>query len=377
MRSFRKILLATDMFDPVGDLLRAAARLSEVFEARIHLLHVVKRQPDLHLADFPISQLATDQLLQVKNQLIGMRADTVVLPVQFGDPAETIRSHAESIDADLIVIGTGRGRADGSPIVGPVAEAVIQRARQPVLAVYPGTSQTLFNKILCPVDHSSTSRRGLKNAIRLASLLESELIVVSVVPDVSRLSAVLETGDFRHAAEEHERHWRADFDRFIQTIDFGDVKWRREIRAGEAGDQIDLLAREENVGLIVMGATGRTGLIRVLVGSVTRSVLRRLPCSILTVKDENLIDELKEEDVATVELLHAEGEALMEANSFDAAVAKFDQVLAHHPFHVDALFRRAEALERLGDSERAARSIQRAAALTKRFRHGTAIQKGS
>lgn len=363
MRSIRNILLATDLFQTCDDVFFAAARLSQVFSARVHLLHIVKRQPDLHVADFPISQLATDQLLEVKNQLVNLGSDTVVLPVKIGDPAETIRSQAELIEADLIVMGSGRVLPGHVSIVGPIAEAVIQRARQPVLAVYPGTGQTLFRKILCPVDHSNTSRRGLLNAIRLASALESELLVLSVVPDVSRLSAVLETGDFRHAAEEHERHWRTEFDEFLQGINFGNVSWRRVVRAGIPGEQIELAAKEENIGLIVMGATGRTGLIRVLVGSVTRSLLRRLPCSILTVKDENLIDEFKDEDVKTVELLYAEGEALMEINSFEAAVAKFDQLLAHNPYHVDALFRRAEALERLGDSERAARSIQRAAAI--------------
>ena len=82
------------------------------------------------------------------------------------------------------------------------AEAVIQRSRQAVLAVFPGASEESFKKILCPIDHSATSRRGLKNAIRLAQALGSELTVLTVVPDVSWLSAAVEAGDFAIGGEQ-------------------------------------------------------------------------------------------------------------------------------------------------------------------------------
>ena len=50
-------------------------------------------------------------------------------------------------------------------------------------------------------------------------------------------------------------------------------------------------AQEHEADVICMGSTGPTGFIRVLMGSVTRHVLQDLPCSLLTVKDEHLIEE--------------------------------------------------------------------------------------
>jgi nucleotide-binding universal stress UspA family protein len=363
MRSLRTILLATDLYQTGEDVFQVAARLSQLFEARTHLLHVVKRHSDLHVADFPMTQRATDQLNALKDRLSGMGVDAHVLPTRFGDPAEVIRQEAESLDVDLVLIGTGPSGSENLRMVGPVAEGVIQRCRQPVLAVHPGTTPDAFQRLLCPVDHSATSRRGLKNAIRLAQTLESELIVLSVVPDIGWLAAAVEAGEFRNAAAEHERRWREEFDHFLQPIEFGGVSWRRVVRMGKPAVQIDQAALEERVGLMVIGATGRTGLIRVLLGSVTRAVLRNLPCSILVVKDENVIDAFTEEDARLVELLFAEGQGLLDHRFFDAAVAKFDQVLAHHPFHVEALLGRAEALENLGEPQRAARSRERAHAL--------------
>jgi hypothetical protein len=119
-------------------------------------------------------------------------------------------------------------------------------------------------------------------------------------------------------------------------------------------------AREHQTDLVVMGATGRTGLVRMMMGSVTRRVLQDLPCSILTVHDEDLfMEELDEEDVRISRLLYAEAKALMEAETYEAALAKLDQVLAHNPYHLPALASRTEACEKLGQHERANRCRRR------------------
>jgi transposase len=62
-------------------------------------------------------------------------------------------------------------------------------------------------------------------------------------------------------------------------------RWKREAvrRGGPAARSLD-----DRVG---MGATGRSGLLRLLMGSVTRRVLQHLPCSLLTVKDEDLVED--------------------------------------------------------------------------------------
>lgn len=52
---------------------------------------------------------------------------------------------------------------------------------------------------------------------------------------------------------------------------------------GDAADRIIELAESEQVGLIVLGARGQTGLIDVLLGSVAEKVMRRAGCTVLTV----------------------------------------------------------------------------------------------
>ena len=369
MRHLRSILLATDLYLTGHGPLDVAARLSQMFGARVQLFHVLKHHEDLHLADFSLTEHASSELMALKNQLTAKGAEAATLPVEFGSPANSIVRRAEKLDVDLILLGCNPRSASGVFSAGPIAEAVIQHARQPALVVAHDYDDESFQTILCPVDHSDASRRGLKNAIRLAHVFGSEVVVMTAIPEVNWLAAAIESGHLADAKWKFEHQWQKEFDHFISNVSFGQVPWKSELRRGEPHQQIIASAAEHKAGLIAMGAIGRSGLVRALVGGVTRSILRHLPCSILIVKAEDLVDEFTEEDAKVVELLFAEAQALMAVESFDAAVAKFDQVLAHNPFHEAALVHRAEALMRLGEIDRAARSHRRAAALHRSMRH--------
>jgi Flp pilus assembly protein TadD len=98
-------------------------------------------------------------------------------------------------------------------------------------------------------------------------------------------------------------------------------------------------------------------------GSVTRRVLQQLPCSLLTLKQDHVVEQLLEEDLRHVRLLMAEGRALSEHGAWAGAVAKFRQVLARNPFHVAALESQAIAHDKLGEIEEAEHCRRRAGRL--------------
>ena len=57
------------------------------------------------------------------------------------------------------------------------------------------------------------------------------------------------------------------------------------VREAESADEVIIeLARKANIDLIVMGSHGRTGLKRLLMGSVTERVISSAPCPVLVVK---------------------------------------------------------------------------------------------
>ncbi len=70
-----------------------------------------------------------------------------------------------------------------------------------------------------------------------------------------------------------------------QPVPNGDgVKVTRVFKEGAAVDTIAKYVDENDIDLVVVGTHGRTGLIRMLLGSVAEGVVRKVKCAVLTIK---------------------------------------------------------------------------------------------
>lgn len=354
MKILQSILLATDFSEASQEAARVAAQLASRFSARITAFHALEQS-------WPISSQQYQDLL--RQSFADQKVDLTDLLVGWGPPADTILRKAQEINADLIVIGAGKRPRSQRFALGPVATTVIEQAPQPVLAVRPGEPRLQFRKILCPVDQSETSGQGLRNAIRLARETGGELIILTVVPEVSWLTAAAETGHLADAKAEYEKKWRDEFDRFVAGIPLQGVQTRQQVRLGIPHEQILAAAQEQRADLIVLGATGRTGLARLLLGSTTRRLLEELPCSLLVVKQEGVLEELFEGEIQLMQQLLAEGRQALSTGDHELALTRFRQVLTHYPLHGSALEGMADAYQKAGQHERAALFRRRAAQL--------------
>jgi universal stress protein E len=357
MRSLHSILLATDFRTICDDALNVAGNLATQFAAEVSVLHVIHPAGAIsHLFGLESAEELMKPILQ---NLAEKQVPVAQSAVKSGSPANMIINIAQEWNMDLIVIGAGERKQSGEFTIGPIAEAVIAHARQPVLAVRPGEPQLHFNKILCPVDQSSTSARGLKNAIRLAKTFNGEIVVLSVVPDVSWLTAAVETGELVDAKAEYANEWGLEFERFLETVDLSDVRWKHELRYGSPHEQIVASAKEHHVDLIVMGATGSTGVMQVMLGSTTKRLLQRLPCSLLIVKQDDILEDAFENDVRSIEDNLSEARKLSSEGDFISAIVKYRLVLTRNPYHLGALEGLASSHEKLGEVEDADRYRRR------------------
>lgn len=366
MSMLQSILLATDFCPASLEATEVAEKLAEVFGSRFTLCHVFHPVPVPRTTTEELHELATWELQELAQRLAGKGLVVTETMVASGHPAAMIVRKAREIDADLILIGAGKWSGKSPFFAGAIAEAILHHASQPVLAVRPGKPALAFRRILCPVDQSAVSERGLRTAIALAKTFGGKVHVVTVIPEMSWLPASWETGKLADAVAEHKRKWREEFDQFLARIDFMGVPCTRETRVGVTHEEIQASAAEHRADLIVMGSTGRTGLAGMLMGSVARRVLQQLPCSLLTVKAEDVAVQWFEEDVQQINCLMAEGRELSEAGSYSAAMAKFRQVLSHDPFHGPALENLAEIHQRLGQVEKAEDCRRRAALVHQR-----------
>jgi nucleotide-binding universal stress UspA family protein len=243
--------------------------------------------------------------------------------------------------------------------IGPIAQSVIEHAHQPVLAVHPEQRNAKLQTLLCPVDTSSVSERALRNAIRLAKGFGGKLHVLSVLPEVSWLTAAEQSGQLTHARSAFAGQWIERLNHFLSEIDFEDVPWTQEVRKGRIDDEICAMAHQRHADLIVMGTTGLTHAAPLLMGSTTRRVLERVPCSLLTVKEEDVLSFDYESALEEIRWLLDQAQVAVETRNDELAVRKFDAVLRLNPYHIPALEGRAQACDRLGDFERADRCRHR------------------
>jgi nucleotide-binding universal stress UspA family protein len=359
MGTLRSILLATDFRRSSEAAAEVTARLATTFGARVTVLHVREE-----FLTWPVSPFENQDRLT--KHLADQKVEVAEFLVRAGPPADTVVGKARERDADLLVIGAGEKVRDGHPAVGPVAESILEHAACPVLALNPHGPKAQFRSILCPVDHSRVSRRALEGAIQLASAFGGKLVVLSVVPEVSWLTAAAETGQLAGAKLEHEAKWVKEFDEFLASVSIDGIAWERELRHGVPHEQISAAARERGADLLVMGATGRTGIVRVLLGSVTRRVLRQLPCSLLLVKDHAVFEDQFLLDLDAIDRLAAEGQDRLIAGSAAEAAGKFRQALALDPYHPAALDGLIQACQQLGQADAARRYRNRADRLRRR-----------
>ncbi len=135
-----------------------------------------------------------------------------------------------------------------------------------------------MKKILLPTDYSAASAKALRYAISLARQSQAELLVVYVEP-LPLAGVVAQAFD----ASEEERESLA-----VQLAGGGDdAPLSYEVRRlrGDPAHEIIELAAAEKADLIVMATSGRSGLRRMLMGSVAEAVVRGARCPVLTLKE--------------------------------------------------------------------------------------------
>jgi len=135
------------------------------------------------------------------------------------------------------------------------------------------------NTILHPTDFSERSQYAFWLACSLARDYGARLVVLHVaVPAVVYGEGVV----VPPSPEELRAATQEQLDRLQAPR--ADVRAERRLAEGDAVEEILRVAKEANADLIVMGTHGRTGLGRLLMGSVAEQVVRRASCPVLTVK---------------------------------------------------------------------------------------------
>jgi len=293
MEPFRTILFATDLSESSNEAFRLACSLAVENQTRLIVLHVV--EPTL-VAEEPayFNQLRLDfrrglpdesRLEALKRELREIYTPSQPLEIEYlareGDASAEILHQAEEVGSDLIVMGTHGRTGLRWLLAGSVAISVLRSAHCPVLAIHsteqPSQSEEI-KVILHPTDFSQGCEAALSVARLVARGLGARLVVLHVAP-----FNILADGTM--VAPIDPRAVQDALEDMRKRLEGPDLKYPVETRfsQGDAAAEVLRIALELECGLIVMGTHGRTGLGRLLMGSVVEFVMPRAACPVLVV----------------------------------------------------------------------------------------------
>ncbi|MEW6163135.1 MAG: universal stress protein [Nitrospirota bacterium] len=283
MGKYKKILVAVDGSESSKNALRQAIKLANSEESWITVVTVIPPyEGDLALTAVGNIREAMREpceraLLEARE--IAKAERTLIKTVcEEGEIHERIVDLADAENCDLIVMGRkGRSQVE-RVLIGSVTARVIGYSQRDVLVV-PGGTALGWKNIFLNTDGSKYSEAATDKAINFAKSYGGNLMVVSVV-DVTEEFMARAPG----LVEEMVKKARGFVKDVKKKAEASNINAITFVREGEAYRVITNLAREHKADVIVIGSHGRTGLKRLLMGSVTEKVIGYAPCPVLVVK---------------------------------------------------------------------------------------------
>ncbi|WP_263786533.1 universal stress protein [Salinibacter grassmerensis] len=290
-----RILFPTDGSECAGQAHRHAQHLAAHFDAALHVISVEEHDVD------------PDEVIEVEEASLQARVHGVepgggALPaarlreraVTHPTAAGGILNYVVQYDVDLVVMGTHGRRGLRRLVLGSVAEEAVRKAPCPVLTVGRGAvapQDMEGGTLLVPVDFSEHRFRLMAHAREIAPVYGMDLTLLHVVDATGLPNAYGAHGSPPDPGVLSDRAEEV-LDVEAESLRTKGIEVTLDVRGGHPAAEVLDVAEERGAAFIAIATHGRTGLERMLMGSVAEKVLRRAPCPVCAVKSfgRSLVD---------------------------------------------------------------------------------------
>lgn len=286
-----RILLSTDGSEFSEGAIREAIRLAKKCSSSLSVLSVLDVNAEFDaMAPQIIEKREKDarehlEAVQARVRKEGLDCTTSVARGE--DAYKEIVNQADRNKSTMIVMGR-RGRTGLSRLmIGSVTARVIGHSPCNVLVV-PKAARLEFKSILIATDGSKYSAAAAAEAIGLAKRNGSSLTVISVVPsELTTPTDIDFTVNQRELiAEKEMQNAEKNAKEVKDAAQKQGIEARAFVMTGKPSEAVIQLAREKKVDLIMLGSHGRTGVEKLLMGSVAERVIVLATCPVLVVKSK-------------------------------------------------------------------------------------------
>lgn len=275
------------------DVLREAA--ARAGTGRLTVLHVL----DSGATGVPMSPAGVEQELLAQGRLASQVGDALAarvravtgrdaaIEIEPGSPHEVIVQRARALGNATIVLGASGSGGRPHGLLGRVATHVVRHAPASVIVVrrrHPG------GRVIAAVDFSESSEQAFVEATRVVRVQQRPLVLLHCLESIAAAYAL---GDPAMSpapispipAEELDREAQRAAEARLQSL-LTSARIDGEVLVVQEPPTTAIPHVAERLGadLIVVATAGRTGLPRLLLGSVAESVVAHAPCSVLVVR---------------------------------------------------------------------------------------------
>lgn len=139
----------------------------------------------------------------------------------------------------------------------------------------------MYDRVLIPTDGSEGAETAVEPAVQIAEKFGAEIHTVYAVDPSAVPSDIAGSGMIESLETEGERATRS----IVEQVEAAGLTAYSDVVDGPPTQAILDYIEDHAIDLVVMGTHGRTGLDRVLLGSVTERLVRSSPVPVLTVRD--------------------------------------------------------------------------------------------
>ena len=293
---FKDIMIPVDGSHFSELALPLAMRIAERSQARLHIVRV--HTPTVPTAEAVVTanydELVRDwerDALRVALARATDRGIEATAELLDGPVVQSLQLYIDAAGIDLVVMTTHGRSGIKRAVLGSVAEQCVRRTTVPILLLRPRAESDEMPhyvgeiaRILVPLDGSTESEAVLPHAVRLAQLVDAELLLVrlAVAPfDVAVTIGTEALRDYLSRVQgEADDYLAAVRARLPQNMNIR----CKSMTADRAAEGILRAAAEQNADLIAMATHGRSGWTRIAVGSVAETVLHKATMPVLLVK---------------------------------------------------------------------------------------------
>lgn len=293
MIEINRILCPTDLSTESDEALRYAVALARAYDAQLFLLHCSeadqRAEEEGDETQPRVNRLFTESLvphlgLATMDELNWQG----ILRHRVRNVGDAIVQEAVKQKIDLIVMRSRR-RPRTAVLLGSTAEAVSQNAPCPVLVTHPrerewvsiSSGEIDLNRILIAHDFSHDAETAMKFGLSLAQEYQAEVHLMHVLATAGH-----DEPELAWSSSSTGNAYTFTARKLQETLPSEVYLWCKFInvvRCGKVADEIMDYAREHEIDLICMGASGSERTIDKLLGSNVDRVLRETPCPVLVV----------------------------------------------------------------------------------------------